>query len=57
MLIVAACLTALYFLPGIRPIWNPNNGKLNTALDNDHITPAMSLFPPKKVQLLLYSRT
>jgi hypothetical protein len=57
MLILAACLTALYFLPGTHPIWTPNNGKLNSALDKDRITPSLSLFPPKKVLLLLYSRT
>lgn len=55
MLILAACLTALYFLPGTQPIWSPNNGKLNSLLDKDNITPALSLLPPKKALHLLYS--
>jgi hypothetical protein len=54
MLILAACVATLYFRPGTHPIWNPYSGKLNTALDKDHITPALSLFPPKKVLLLLF---
>lgn len=50
MLTLAACLTVLYFLPGTHAIWNPGSGKLNTALDNNYITPPLSLFFPKKAE-------
>jgi hypothetical protein len=56
MLTVAACLAILFFLPGILPVWNPNNGKLNTALDKEQVTLPLLLFSSKQVLLLLYSR-
>ena len=56
MLTLAACLTVVYFLPGIHAIWNPGSGKLNTPLDNNYITSPLSLFFHKKVLLLFYSR-
>ncbi|XP_023724784.1 endoplasmic reticulum mannosyl-oligosaccharide 1,2-alpha-mannosidase isoform X2 [Cryptotermes secundus] len=50
ILILAACFAALYFLPATHPSWNPSNGKLNIALDRNHVTPPLSLLSPKKAQ-------
>lgn len=50
MLVLAACLTILYYISGNRPIGSTSNGPLNVGMNKDHVTPSLALYSPKKVQ-------